>query len=197
MNSLPGGARPTATVQSTSVAHSIAYIAVFAALVAVLGLPGNIPLPGLVPITAQTLGVMVAGAVLGARRGALSMFLFLALVAMGLPLLSGGRGGLGVFVGPSAGYMIAWVVGAAVVGLVVRSGSGRPTWLKAFAGCILGGMITLYVIGIPVQAAVTGMSLGQTFTASLLFLPGDLIKAVIASIVTMGLWKAYPRAFHQ
>ena len=41
------------------------------------------------------------------------------------------------------------------------------------------------------------MSLGQTFTASLLFLPGDLIKAVIASIVTMGLWKAYPRAFHQ
>ena len=58
-------------------------------------------------------------------------------------------------------------------------------------------MITLYVIGIPVQAAVTGMSLGQTFTASLLFLPGDLIKAVIASIVTMGLWKAYPRAFHQ
>lgn len=197
MNSVPGGARPTATVQSTSAAHSIAYIAVFAALVAVLGLPGNIPLPGLVPITAQTLGVMMAGAVLGARRGALSMLLFLALVAMGLPLLSGGRGGLGVFVGPSAGYMIAWVIGAAVVGLVVRAGSGRPTWWKAFAGCVLGGMITLYAIGIPVQAAVTGMSLGQTFTASLLFLPGDLIKAVIASIVTMGLWKAYPRAFRQ
>ncbi|WP_394342431.1 biotin transporter BioY [Rothia uropygialis] len=189
---------PTATPAApASAAHSIAYIAVFAALVAVLGMPGNIPLPGLVPITAQTLGVMLAGAVLGPWRGALSMTLFLALVALGLPLLSGGRGGLGAFVGPSAGYLVAWILGAAVVGVVVRAGNGRLTWVKVSLGCILGGMIALYAVGIPVQAAVTGMSLSQTATASLLFLPGDLIKVVIATLVTMGLWKAYPRAFQK
>ena len=121
MNSLSSSQRPAAQpVSRSSTGRSIAYIAVFAALVAVLGLPGNIPLPGLVPITAQTLGVMLAGAILGPWRGAASMALFLVLVAIGLPLLSGGRGGLGAFVGPSAGYLVSWILGAAVIGWVMR-----------------------------------------------------------------------------
>lgn len=197
MSSATRGGRAATPSAPASPAHSIAYIAVFAALVAVLGLPGNIPLPGLVPITAQTLGVMLAGAVLGPWRGALSMTLFLALVALGLPLLSGGRGGLGVFVGPSAGYLVAWILGAAVVGWMVRAGNGRPTWPKVALGCVLGGMIVLYAIGIPVQSAVVGTTLSQTAITALAFLPGDLIKVVVATLVTMALWKAYPRAFQK
>ena len=75
-------------------------VAVFAALIAVLGLPGAISIGSGAPITAQTLGVMLAGAVLGSWRGAAAVVLFEILVAFGFPLLSGARGGLGVFASP-------------------------------------------------------------------------------------------------
>ncbi|KAB1644130.1 biotin transporter BioY [Gulosibacter chungangensis] len=175
-------------------AADIARIAVFAAIIAVLGLPGAINV-GAVPITAQTLGVMLAGAVLGARRGAISVLVVLALVAIGLPLLSGGRGGLGVFVAPSAGYLVGWLVGAFVVGLIVRLGATRPAWWRVAFGSVVGGIIVIYLFGIPVQSIVTGLPLGETIIASMIFLPGDLIKAALTVIITMALWRAYPRAF--
>ena len=78
--------------------RDLAYIALFAAIIAVLGTLPAINI-GPVPITAQTLGVMLAGSVLGARRGFLAVLLFLVLVAIGLPLLSSGAGGLSVFAG--------------------------------------------------------------------------------------------------
>jgi biotin transport system substrate-specific component len=176
-------------------ATDIARIAVFAAIVAALGLPGAVPVFGAVPITAQTLGVMLAGAVLGAWRGFLSMVVLLALVAVGLPLLSGGRGGIGVFVGPTAGYLIGWMVGAFVIGLVVHAGGRRITWFRTALGVVVGGILVIYAIGIPVQSFVTRLPLGETMLQSTIFLPGDLIKAVLATIITMTLVRAYPRAF--
>ena len=188
--------------------RSLARIAVFAALIGALGLMGAVPVPGLVPITAQTLGVMLAGAILGPWRGAAAVCLLLVLVAFGMPLLSGGRGGLGVFVGPSAGYLFGWVLGAAVVGLFLhgfRRSRGaavpgrhrplRPTWLRAVPGMLVGGILAIYAVGIPVQALITGMALADTALTSLAFLPGDLLKAAVACLVTMALWRAYPRAF--
>lgn len=82
--------------------RDIVYIALFAAITAALGLFPAFSLPVIaVPITAQTLGPMLAGAIAGAKRGALALVLFVVLVAIGLPLLAGGRGGLGIFFGPS------------------------------------------------------------------------------------------------
>ena len=81
---------------------------------------------------------MLCGTVLGAKRGALAVLLFLLLVALGLPLLSGGRGGLGVFAGPSAGFLVGFPVAAFVAGWIVekwRAGVG----IAAFAGAVLGG----------------------------------------------------------
>ena len=175
-------------------AADIARIAVFAAIVAVLGLPGGFSVFGSVPITAQTLGVMLAGAILGAWRGAISMLVLLALVALGLPLLSGGRGGIAVFVGPSAGYLVGWVLGAFLVGLIVRAGP-RLTWPRTILGVVVGGIVTIYAFGIPVQAAITRLPLAETALQSLVFLPGDLVKAAIAAAITMTLVRAYPRAF--
>ena len=107
-------------------AADAARVAMFAALIAVLGIPGAVPLFGnAVPVTLQTLGVMLAGAILGAWRGALSVLVLLALAATGLPLLAGGRGGLGAFAGPSAGYLIGFVAGAIVVGAILRGGGAR------------------------------------------------------------------------
>ncbi|REJ04443.1 biotin transporter BioY [Microbacterium bovistercoris] len=170
----------------------LARIAVFAALIVALGMV-VVPLPGGVPITAQTLGVMLAGLVLGARRGALAVLLVLALAAIGLPVLAGGRGGLGVFVGPSAGYLLGWVAGAVVIGLIAHR--SRFTWWRAGLGAVVGGILVVYLFGIPVQALVTGVPLAPTALSSLAFLPGDLLKAAAATVLAVALHRAYPRAF--
>jgi biotin transport system substrate-specific component len=176
-------------------ATDIARIAVFAAIVAALGLPGAFSVFGAVPITAQTLGVMLAGAVLGAWRGMLSIVVLLALVAIGLPLLAGGRGGIGVFVGPSAGYLLGWIVGAFVIGLIVHAGGRKLTWVRTSLGVLLGGIGVVYAFGIPVQSFVARLPLGETLLQSSIFVPGDLVKVVLATVITMTLARAYPRAF--
>lgn len=174
-------------------ARDIARVAVFAAIIAVLGLMGPIPVPGLVPITAQTLGVMLAGTVLGWKRGAAAIVLVLLLAAAGLPVLAGGSGGLGSFVGPSAGYLFGWILGAAVTGLI--SHTARVTWWRTAIGAFAGGVLAVYAIGIPVQALLTGVPLTAAVVTSIAFLPGDLIKVVLATILTVALFRAYPAAF--
>ncbi|NUW41281.1 biotin transporter BioY [Nonomuraea rhodomycinica] len=173
----------------------LARISVFAALIAVLGLPGGISVLGnTVPITLQTFGVMLAGAVLGARRGALAVAVLLVLVAAGLPLLAGGRGGLGVFTGPSAGFLIGWLPGAAVVGWIAGSGGRTPGFARLLVACLAGGIGVIYLLGVPVQAALTGLPLVKAGALSSVFLPGDLAKAVLASVVASGVFRAYPAA---
>ncbi|WP_195827527.1 biotin transporter BioY, partial [Bordetella pertussis] len=95
--------------------------ALFAALIVVLSLMPPIPLPAIpVPVTLQTLGAMLAGAMLGPLRGALACLLYLVLAAIGLPVLPGGRGGLGVFFGPTGGFLVGMVAGACVTGWLAR-----------------------------------------------------------------------------
>ncbi|WP_432871701.1 biotin transporter BioY [Microbispora rosea] len=176
-------------------AADIARVSVFAALIAVLGMPGALNIFGdAVPITLQTLGVMLAGAILGTWRSALAVVVLLVLVAAGLPLLAGGRGGLGVFTGPSAGFLIGWLPGAAVTGWIVERGGRTPSTVRLVIACLTGGVGVIYLCGIPVQALVTGLSLGKTALLSAAFLPGDLAKAVLASIVARGTQRAYPDA---
>ncbi|HEX4816914.1 MAG TPA: biotin transporter BioY [Nonomuraea sp.] len=173
----------------------LARVAVFAALIAVLGLPGSVNVFGnLVPVTLQTLGVMLAGAILGTWRAALAVAVLLVLVAAGLPLLAGGRGGLGVFVAPSAGFLIGWLPGAAVTGWLVERAGRDPGIGQLVVACVAGGIGVVYLFGIPVQALVTGMPLGAAAWLSLSFLPGDLIKAALASTVARGTQRAYPDA---
>ena len=174
-------------------AADLARIAVFAALIAALGLPGTLtPFGNAVPITAQTLGVMLAGALLGAWRGAAACVVLLVLVAAGLPLLAGGRGGLGVFTGPSAGYLIGWPIGAFVIGLLTaRLLPNYRLWLGIVIN-IVGGILVIYAVGIPVQAARVGSGLLAVVQASAQFLPGDLVKVVVAAIVARQVHRAYP-----
>ncbi|MFT2692950.1 biotin transporter BioY [Clavibacter zhangzhiyongii] len=178
-------------------ATDLARVAVLAAVIAVLGLPGGISVLGGVPITAQTLGVMLAGAILGPWLGALCILVLLALVAVGLPLLAGGTGGIGVFAGPTAGYLVGWVLGALVVGAVVHLGGRKPALVRTAVAMVGGGILAIYAVGIPVQSAVTRLPLVETATTSLVFLPGDLIKAAIATGIVMTLVRGYPRAFRR
>lgn len=172
-------------------ARDTVLIAMFAALTAALGLLPPIPVPVVpVPVTAQTLGVMLAGCVIGARRAAFAMLLLLALLALGLPLLSGGRGGLGVFVGPSAGYLIGWPLAAYCIGALV-SRFGTSVGVLFLANC-LGGIGLMYAFGIPVMALVLDLPLGSAALAGFAFLPGDLIKAGVAAAVAAAVLRAYP-----
>lgn len=175
-------------------ARDLALVAVFAALIAALALPGAFFVPGMsVPVTAQTLGVMLAGSLLGPWRGAAAVTTFLAMVAAGLPVLASGASGLGVFAGPRAGFLLGWIPGAFVIGLLVRAWRGRTVpvaWL-AIANAV-GGIAVIYAAGVPVTAAMTDVPLTKAFAASWVFVPGDLVKVGIAAVVAGGVFRGYP-----
>ena len=176
-----------------SSSRDLALIAVFAGIMAALGIVPAFTPPGFaVPITAQSLGVMLAGSVLGARRGALSIVLFLVLVATGLPLLAGGRGGLGVFVGASAGFLLAYPVAAYCVGWISER-AGTPYKLHwGLVANLVGGIVVLYAGGIVGLAVVLDISLTKALVASWIYLPGDSVKIVVAALVARGVHAAYP-----
>ena len=173
--------------------RNLTHIALFAALIAVLGFVPAISLGFGVPITAQSMGIMLCGTVLGSWRGALAVLLFLALTALGLPLLAGGRGGVGVFAGPTVGFLVGFPVAAFVAGLVIER--WRVGVLPAaLAGAVLGGIVVLYAFGIPGIALVAGMPIGKAFWGAMVFVPGDVLKAVLAALVTQGVARARPGA---
>ena len=189
----PAAPGTESTPRRRSTAGDLAQIAVFAALIAALGLPGALYLGGTaVPITFQTLGVMLAGAILGARKGFLAVLLLLALVAAGLPLLSGGRGGLGVFVGPSVGYLLGWLPGVLVIGWFTARLLPRYRILPALGATALGGIVAVYLVGVPVFAAITNTPIGVALVGSTVFLPGDLVKVVVTVLVAKGVHRAWP-----
>lgn len=173
--------------------RDIVFIALFAAIMAALAVFPPIQIPILaVPITAQSLGVMLAGGVLGARRAALSLVLFLVLVAIGLPLLAGGRGGFAVFLGPTGGYLAGWVVAAYAIGLMTEIFWHRLGHVTAFAICAVGGIVILYGIGVPWSALVAKVPLWTAMGWSLPFIPGDLVKCALAAVVIVAVKRSYP-----
>ncbi|MFD1746638.1 biotin transporter BioY [Rhizobium helianthi] len=178
--------------------RDIVLAALFTAIVIVLGLipPVTIALIP-VPITAQSMGVMLAGCIIGARRGALSYALLVVLVAVGLPVLAGGRGGLAVLMGPTGGYIFGWIIGSFVTGLVAQQfvREGQPA-LRQFAGflmaSLIGGIVVVYAIGMPWLSMVSGTPFDKVVLGSLAFIPGDLLKAVIAALAARAVMVGYP-----
>lgn len=171
--------------------RNIAYIALFAALIAVLGLVPRIELAAGVPITAQSLGVMLCGTVLGARRGALAVLLFLALLAVGLPLLSGGANLWAVWGTPRIGFVIGFPFAAYVAGWVMERTS-LPVGVSAFAGALIGGMAVLYAFGLVGMVIRMGITPTEALFNLGAFIPGDVVKAVIAGLVTASLARMRP-----
>ncbi|WP_018681817.1 biotin transporter BioY [Actinokineospora enzanensis] len=173
--------------------RDIALIALFAAVMVVLGLFPLIELPLVpAPFTAQTLGVMLAGSILGARRGGLAILLFTVLVAIGLPVLPGGRGGIGVILGVTGGFIVAYPVGAFVTGLLTELAWRRYNLAWALLCNAVGGALVLYVIGIPWMAVVGDLPLRKAITGSIVFLPGDAAKVIVAALAAVAVRRAYP-----
>ncbi|GGO01985.1 biotin transporter BioY [Saccharibacillus kuerlensis] len=160
------------------------YAALFAALIAVLGMIPPIPLGFIpVPITAQTLGVMLAGGFLGKKTGAISLILFIVLVALGLPVLAGGNGGLAPLIGPTAGYIWSWPIAAFLIGWAAEKGWLSLKVWKLFLINIVFGVLLVSLIGAPVMALITQTPVWAGLIGSAAFLPGDVIKAIIAAVI--------------
>ena len=175
--------------------HAAALVSLFAALMAVLGLIPKIDLPLGVPITLQTLGVMLAGCLIGPRRGLQAMLLFLFAVALGLPLLSGGRGGLGVFFAPSSGYLIGWPLGALLTGWLMRvlpASTPRRSAGSAFAASAVGGLLLVHLCGVAGLVLIAKLSWTQAFLGTLAFVPGDLIKCGLCAMVVHTVARGLP-----
>ncbi len=169
------------------------YISLFAAVIAVLGLVPPIPVPFTpVPITLQSLGVGLAGAVLGAKRGFLSIFLFVLLVAAGVPLLAGGRGGLAVLFGPSGGYVMGYPIGAFVVGLLVERYWDKLKFWNLFFFQVIGGIIVVHFFGIIYLSYITETPLLAAALSSAVFLPGDTLKLLAASYIARQINQRHP-----
>lgn len=175
---------------------TLVYVSFYAALIAALGLFPlfHIPFLGGVPITAQTLGIMLAGVMLGPVRGAAAVILFLFLVAIGAPLLAGGRGGLGVFAGPSAGFLVGWPVGAFVAGVLMQRLKRRSVIVSAAISAAVGGIGVVYLFGIPGLVVLADLSFKQAAIGSLVYVPGDLIKVALTAVITESVARGLPSA---
>ncbi|MEN2981059.1 MAG: biotin transporter BioY [Thermus sp.] len=154
-----------------------------------------LPLPFTpVPITLQTLGVLLVGAALGSRLGFLALAAYLLEGAMGLPVFAGGTGGLAKILGPTGGFLLAFPLAAGLVGLLVeRLGLDRKP-LGTLLAMLLGNAL-LYLLGLPWLAAWLAGVGKFAGTGALLamglfpFLPGDLVKAVLAALLLPSAWR--------
>jgi biotin transport system substrate-specific component len=185
-------ALPRPQVRSMRIAREVTLIAGFALLTAALA-QVQIPLGFTpVPVTGQTLAVLLAGASLGAWRGASSQLLYWLMGMVGLPFYSNGTGGWSVATGPTMGYLVGFIVAAAVVGRLAEYRHDRHV-LTSVAAMTMGSMI-IYVCGATWLAINLGIPLatGEQNAISLgvtPFLVGDVIKMCLAGLATASTWR--------
>ena len=140
-----------------------------------------------VPITGQTLGVVIAGAALGARRGALSQLVYV-LLGFLLPVYQGGASGPGELWGVNGGYLIGFVVAAGLIGWLAEHGADRRPLLAALAFAL--AQLSIFVIGVPWLKVAADMDWGTAIHAGFtVFIAGGIVKAVIAGLVTPSAWR--------
>lgn len=141
-----------------------------------------------VPITGQTLGVVLAGATLGSRNGAASMGLYWVFGAIGLPFYSGGDGGWEAATGSTAGYLVGFVVAAWLVGKLAENRQDRKV-LTAIPA-ILAGSVVIYMFGVSWLMSSLDVDLAQGLAWGFApFVVGDLLKIALAGTLLPGLWK--------
>lgn len=174
--------------------RTLVLTALMTALIAVLS-QINISLL-LVPFTLQTLGVMLAGIVLGSKGGALSMALYLLLGAVGAPVFAGGKGGLAIFAGRTLGFLIGFVVAAYLIGLLAER-TRQLSVVKLFLYNLLFGVLLVNLVGALVMGPIVKMSPMAAIIFCTRFLPGDVLKAIVAAIVGLAVVKALRSAGFQ
>ncbi|MCC5910954.1 MAG: biotin transporter BioY [Clostridiaceae bacterium] len=165
--------------------RDITYSALFAALIGI-GAYISIPLPFTpVPITAQTLVVMLAGGILTTKQGLLSGVVYILLGIIGVPVFAGGSAGIGIIAGPTGGFLLSWPLAMVVIS-ILRGKNNH--WIPLGIANLIGGIGVIYILGIPWFISVTAMDLQQSIALAVLpYIPGDLIKVAIATPLALKL----------
>ena len=181
-----------ADVLPRSRARDAAFVVGAALLTAVLAQVA-VPVAGSpVPITGQTLAVVLTAAALGPVRGVSGQALYLALGLVGLPFYSDASGGVDVVVGATGGYLLGFLPAAALIGLAARRGADRRVGsaLLLFASC----QLVIFAVGVPWLAVSSGLTAEQALQAGFYpFLLGGAVKAVVAGLLTPAAWRAVER----
>jgi biotin transport system substrate-specific component len=164
--------------------RGMVYAALFGALTAA-GAFIVIPLPP-VPITAQTFFLNVSSILLGGPLGAASQFIYVMLGIVGMPVFAGGKAGLGVLFGPTGGYLLGFIIAAFVIGIVNRIRKEAGIFWHIFSMFI--GMLIIYFLGSIQLSLVAKMNFNKALAVGVLpFIPGDIIKIILAAIVSLRL----------
>ncbi len=141
-----------------------------------------------VPFTFQVFAVVLAGFILGPRYGALAMAVYLLVGAVGVPVFAGFRGGLGILLGPTGGYLVSYPIAAAVAGLAAPAAAGavrrRALWVSSLAGT--AALAVIYALGMTWLMFVAQLPLAVAFVQGVLpFVAFDLIKIGLAALVAV------------
>ena len=168
----------------------LVFTALFAALIVVFA-QLQIPMPGLVPISLATFGVMMCGLLLGWRYGALAVAVYILLGAVGVPVFAGFKGGVSALLGPTGGYIIGYLPYAVLAGLP------SPSLQEKFWGrCLLLvlGTAVCYILGTAWFIHATGRTLAESLGLCVVpFLPGDAAKIILSALLAPRLRKAMKR----
>lgn len=141
-----------------------------------------------VPITGQTLAVVLTAAALGPARGVAGQLLYVLLGAVGLPFYSEASGGIDVVFGATGGYLIGFLPAALLIGLAARQGQDRR--ITRAVPLFLAGQLVIFAVGVPWLAVVADLSLAQALDAGFYpFVVGGLVKAAIAGLLLPTAWR--------
>lgn len=168
----------------------LVFTALFAALIVVFA-QLQIPMPGLVPISLATFGVMMCGLLLGWRYGALAVAVYILLGAVGVPVFAGFKGGVSALLGPTGGYIIGYLPYAVLAGLPISS-----LQEKFWGRCLLLvlGTAVCYILGTAWFIHATGRTLAESLGLCVVpFLPGDAAKIILSALLAPRLRKAMKR----
>ncbi len=147
------------------------------------------------PITGQTFVVLLTGALLGSRMGAMAMIVYLMEGAVGLPFFSSGQGGIGHLLGQSGGYLMAFPAGAFITGAFAENGWDKRFWTAAVAMAV--GSIIILLAGMAWFSILTHTSPLAAFLINLKYIPGDIIKILLAAAVLPTGWALLKRKASQ
>ena len=139
-----------------------------------------------IPLTGQTFAVLLVGATLGSKRGVLSMSLYIALGALGLPIFAGGASGLAYLSGATLGYLVGFVVAAYIVGRFAEKGLERNLRTSIIPFAV--GTLVIYLFGAGWLSVLFGIE--NAFQLGVLpFLIGDMIKLILAALALPTVWR--------
>jgi biotin transport system substrate-specific component len=153
-----------------------------------------VPVPGSpVPITGQTLAVVLTAAALGPLRGTAVQVVYILAALTGLPFYSDASGGYDVVFGATGGYVVGFIPAAYLIGLAARHGADRQ--LRRSVPLFLAGQAVVFAVGVPWLASSTGMSAAQALDAGFYpFILGGIVKAAVAAVVLGGAWQLVHRS---